>query len=173
MSFKVGDKIVRKAEYLKVNGWKLGGDELTVVRVDGKSLDIGDGDGCYWDERYFDLVPAEVTVSNEVQLPGIPDGYRAVRWGLANLGDTYLNTTGVQLWNTDGSSAFNYLIVEKITPPEPPKPKTRSVVLNRYLVWDGDTPCSHRVIVAEEGYVTDNWQNFTLLGRSEIIEVEV
>ncbi len=172
--FNVGDKIVREAGYLKVNGWKLGGDELTVVRVDGKSLDIGDGNGCFWDERYFDLVPAEETVSNEIQLPGIPDGYRAVRWGKVGLNETYVDTAGrVQEWLSYGLSAWQYLIVEKITPPEPPKPKTRSVVLNRYLVWDADIAGSHRVIVAEEDYVTDNWQNFTLLGHSETIEVEV
>jgi hypothetical protein len=40
-------------------------------------------------------------------------------------------------------------------------------------VWDTDTTGTHRVIVAEEGYVTDNWHNFTLLGHSETIEVEV
>jgi hypothetical protein len=76
-------------------------------------------------------------------------------------------------WNSAGESHGHYLIVEEIKAPEPAKPKTRSVVLSRYLVWDEDTPCSHRVVVAEEDYVTDNWQNFTLLGHSETIEVEV
>ncbi len=171
--FNVGDKIVRKVEH-RNHMWKFGGDAVTVFRADGGSIDVGDGNGCLWDERCFDLLPAEVTVSNEAQLPGIPDGYRAVRWGKAGLYETYVDSGGsVREWLSYGLSAWNYLIVEKIASPEPPKPKTRSVVLNRYLVWDDGTPCSHRVVVAEEGYVTDNWQNFTLLGHSETIEVEV
>ncbi len=104
------------------------------------------------------------------ELLGLPDGYRAVRFGPAKLGDEYFNGPHPVKWNSVAPSAGFYLIVEKITPP---KPKTRSVVLNRYLVWDADVPCSYRVIIAEEGYVTDNWQNFTLLGHSETIEVEV
>ena len=177
--FKVGDKVIRKVDYRNKNMWKFGGDAVTVFRVDGNSVDVGDGNGCFWDVKFFDLLPAEVTVSNETQLPGIPDGYRAVRWGHANHGEYYLDHSGVLHWTCRACTAGKYLIVEPITPPEPPKPKTRSVVLNRYLVWDEDVPCSrdsprsHRVIVAEEGYVTDNWQNFTLLGHSETIEVEV
>jgi len=104
------------------------------------------------------------------ELLGVPYGYRAVRFGPARLNDEYLVQSMLREWNSAGESHGYYLIVEKI---EPPKPKTRSVVLNRYLVWDEDTPCSHRVIVAEEGYVVDNWPNFTLLGHSETIEVEV
>jgi hypothetical protein len=107
------------------------------------------------------------------ELLGLPDGYRAVRYGKARLNECYMDQGNLREWNISQQSNGCYLIVEKITPPEPPKPKTRSVVLNRYLVWDADVPCSHRVIVAEEGYVTDNWQNFTLLGHSETIEVEV
>ena len=171
--FKIGDKVVRKVAARDLHMWKHGGEAVTVVRVDSKSLDVGDGNGCFWDEKYFDLLPAEVTVSKETQLPGIPDGYRAVRFGHAQLNDEYMDQDALRSWQSSGRSAGFYLIVEKIAPPEPPKPKTRLVVLNRYLVWDGDTPCSHRVIVAEEGYVTDNWQNFTLLGHSETIEVEV
>jgi hypothetical protein len=109
-------------------------------------------------------------VTNETQLPGIPDGYRAVRFGHARLNDKYMDQSALRSWQSSGHSAGFYLIVEKV---EPPKPKTRSVVLNRYLVWDADTTGTHRVIVAEEDYVTDNWQNFTLLGHSETIEVEV
>jgi hypothetical protein len=172
MTFKVGDKVVRKVEH-RTHMWKFGGDAVTVFRADGGSIDVGDGNGCLWDKRCFDLLPAEVTVSNETQLPGLPDGYRAVRFGPARLNDEYLNCAHPVKWNTTAESAGHYLIVEKITPPEPPKPKTRSVVLNRYLVWDADTTGTHRVIVAEEGYVSDNWQNFTLLGHSETIEVEV
>jgi len=175
MSFKVGDKVRRKVEYRGINrgDWRNGDEVCTVLRSSSDSV-ILDGVAHAWDPDRFDLVPAEVNVSNEVQLPGIPDGYRAVRFGKAKEGDWYVGANGnLQQWNVGGQSAWNYLIVEPITPPEPAKPKTRSVVLNRYLVWDEDTPCSHRVIVAEEGYVMDNWQNFTLLGHSETIEVEV
>ena len=173
MSFKVGDKVRRKIDRQSYSNWKLGSAVCTVFRNNSGSIDIGDGNGCYWDCEYFDLLPDEVTVSNEVQLPGIPDRYRAVRFGHARLNDEYMDQSVLREWNSAAESVGFYLIVEKIAPPEPPKPKTRSVVLNRYLVWDADVPCSHRVIVAEEGYVTDNWQNFTLLGHSETIEVEV
>jgi len=104
------------------------------------------------------------------ELLGLPDGYRAVRWGCVELNEWYMNGRSAFKWNSYEASVGSYLIVEKV---EPPKPKTRSVVLNRYLVWDADVPCSYRVVVAEEDYVTDNWQNFTLLGHSETIEVEV
>ncbi len=107
------------------------------------------------------------------ELLGLPDGYRAVRYGRARLNDKYVDQSRLRDWNSAAESNGYYLIVEKITPPEPPKPKTRSVVLNRYLVWDADIAGSHRVVVAEEGYVTDNWQNFTFIGHSETIEVEV
>jgi hypothetical protein len=173
MSFKIGDKVRRKIDRQSYSNWKLGSAMCTVFRINSGSIDIGDGNGCYWDCKYFDLVPAEVTVSNEVQLPGIPDGYRAVRYGYAQPDDRVLDAGVVIRWASSDVSKVQYLIVEKTTPPEPPKPKTRSVVLNRYLVWDADVPCSYRVVVAEEGYVTDNWQNFTLLGHSETIEVEV
>jgi len=113
-------------------------------------------------------------MSNEVQLPGVPDGYRAVRFGKANDSNWYVGATGkLQQCTADGQSAWNYMIVEKITPSEPPKPKTRSVVLNRYLVWDDGTPANGRVVECEESYATAGWHNYKLLGHSETIEVEV
>jgi hypothetical protein len=169
--FRIGDKAIRKAEHRDKNYWKFGGDAVSVFRVDGNSIDVGDGNGCFWDEKYFDLLPAEVTVSNEAQLPGIPDGYRAVRFGKAKDGDWYVGANGkLQQRNVDVQSAWNYLIVEKI---EPPKPKTRLVVLNRYLVWDDGTPVHGRVVECEESYVTACWHNYKLIGHSETIEVEV
>lgn len=173
MKFKVGDKIRRSIDRQSYSSWKLGNAACTVLRSNNGSIDIGDGNGCYWDEKFFNLVPAEVTVSNEIQLPGIPDGYRLVRIGAPKKGEQFITAYDTVRQAEENMYDYTWAIVEKITPPEPPKPKTRSVVLNRYLVWDADTPCSHRVIVAEEDYVTDNWQNFTLLGHSETIEVEV
>ncbi len=107
------------------------------------------------------------------ELLGLPDGYRAVRYGKAELGNEYLVASQIRLWNSSDESGCDYLIVEKITPPEPPKPKTRSVVLNRYLVWDDGTPSNARVVECEESYVTACWHNFTLLGHTVTIEVEV
>ena len=170
--FNVGDKIVRKVEYLNRNDWRHGEAVITVVRGNNVGLDIDDGNGCFWDERYFDLVPAEETVSNEVekQVPGVPDGYRLVRIGAPKKGEFFITSYNMVVRADENMYEYCWPVVEKI---EPAKPKTRSVVLNRYLVWDADIAGSHRVIVAEEDYVTDNWQNFTLLGHSETIEVEV
>jgi hypothetical protein len=170
MSFKVGDKVRPLAnltgQYQNEGYLEIGKvyeveelSSLDTVRLAGVAQ--------WWSEERFELVEP---VSNEAQLPGIPDGYRAVRYGRARLNDKYLDQSRLRDWDSAAGSNGCYLIVEKI---EPPKPKTRSVVLNRYLVWEGDTHGTGRVIVAEEDYVTDNWQNFTLLGHSETIEVEV
>jgi len=174
MTFKVGDK-VRPLVKLTGQYQNEGNLDLSKVYSVEETSSIGTvrlaGVRHWWAEERFELVEP---VSNEAQLPGIPDGYRAVRFGHARLNDEYLDQSALRTWQSSGHSAGFYLIVEKITPPEPPKPKTRSVVLNRYLVWDSDDRgAGCRVIVAEEGYVTDNWQNFTLLGHSETIEVEV
>jgi len=104
------------------------------------------------------------------ELLGLPDGYRAVRFGPARLDDVYMDHSKLREWNSAGESHGHYLIVEKSTPA---KPKTRSVVLNRYLVWDDFTPANGRVVECEESYVIACWHNFKLLGHSETIEVEV
>jgi hypothetical protein len=104
------------------------------------------------------------------ELLGLPDGYRLVRIGRPDVGESYLDGSHVVRYCAVNCMTQGWAIVEKI---EPPKPKTRSVVLNRYLVWDDGTPAHGRVVECEESYVTACWHNFTLLGHSETIEVEV
>jgi hypothetical protein len=56
------------------------------------------------------------------QLPGIPDGYEAVRFGIAHHGEQYMDEHGDLVhWNCQQPSAMCYLIVRKI------QPKSRTV----------------------------------------------
>lgn len=173
MTFKVGDN-VRPLARLTGEYQNEGNLDLSKVYVVEEISSIGTvrliGVRHWWAEERFELAEP---VSNEAQLPGIPDGYRLVRIGAPKKGERFIIAHDTVRQAEENMYDYTWAIVEKITPPEEPIPETRSVVLNRYLVWDEDTPCSHRVIVAEEDYVTDNWQNFTLLGHSETIEVEV
>ncbi len=106
------------------------------------------------------------------ELLGLPDGYRAVRFGHARLDDEYLDQSVLREWNSAAESHGYYLIVEKIEPPEPPKPKTEEVVLNKYLVRSSDGE-HWMLIVCTAGYADTFFSNYKLLGHSETIEVEV
>ena len=114
----------------------------------------------------------ENDVSNEVekQVPGVTDGYRLVRIGAPKKGELFMTAYDMVRQAEYNMYDYTWAIIEKI---EPAKPKTRSVVLNRYLVWDDGTPANGRVIECEESYVTACWHNYKLIGHSETIEVEV
>ena len=104
------------------------------------------------------------------ELLGLPDGYRAVRFGHARLDDEYLDQSVLREWNSAAESHGYYLIVEKITLPEPPKPKTEEVVLNKYLLKQGG---QWLMIVATAKYADTYCHEYTFIGHSETIEVEV
>ena len=103
------------------------------------------------------------------ELLGLPDGYRAVRFGHVRLHDEYLDQSVLREWNSTAESNGHYLIVEKI---ETPKPKTEEVVLNKYLVRSSDGE-HWMLIVCTAGYADTFFSNYKLLGHSETIEVEV
>ncbi len=103
------------------------------------------------------------------ELLGLPDGYRAVRYGHARLNDEYMDLSVLHEWNSAAESNGCYLIVEKI---EPPKPKTEEVILNKYLVRSSDGE-PWMLIVCTAGYADTFFSNYKLLGHSETIEVEV
>jgi hypothetical protein len=123
--FKVGDKVVRKAE--QRNGlWGLGDKVLTVREVINTNLHFWGMDGT-WDDWRFELVeePAKPAV------PGIPDGYRLVRVGTPVKGEYVLTSDGGPYKTIAECFAKNYVIVE---PVEPLAPKTKKIKMRQYAV---------------------------------------
>lgn len=170
--FKVGDKVRRKAEHVRTNGWPMGSKVYPILAVDScnSHLDLGGGYGKHWSQEYFELVEEEIVV--EKQVPGVPDGYRLVRIGEVKKGEQYLDGLGgVSTAGPSGLDFSGYAVVELITPP---KPKTVTVVINKYLVGDltGD-PQKLRVWYCTPAVVEVEGLPYRLLGVSETLEVEV
>jgi hypothetical protein len=68
------------------------------------------------------------------QLPGIPDGYEAVRFGMVEDQEQYIDIDGnVYIWDKDRQSSCQYLIVRKIPP------KVRTVKVAEFAVWHSDS----------------------------------
>jgi len=61
-------------------------------------------------------------------------------------------------------------VSNEVEPIEPPKPETEEVVLNKYLLKQGG---QWLMIVATAKYVDTYCHEYTLIGHSETIEVEV
>jgi hypothetical protein len=67
------------------------------------------------------------------QLPGIPDGYEAVRFGMVEDQEQYIDVDGnVYIWDKGRQSSCQYLIVRKIPP------KVRKVKVAEFAVWYSD-----------------------------------
>jgi len=119
----------------------------------------------------FTVSEKENDVSNEVekQVPGVPDGYRLVAIRQALRGETYLSPVNRALstWEYSSESSDHKAIVELI---EPPKPETEKVVLNKYLVGVG---LMRTMLVATAEYMDTYYYDYTFIGHSETIEVEV
>jgi hypothetical protein len=82
------------------------------------------------------------------QLPGIPAGYEAVRFGIAHHGEPYMDEDGdVVHWNYQQPSAMYYLIVRKIPP------KIRTVKVAEFATWWDDSPDAVRVEVMSQSKV--------------------
>ena len=103
------------------------------------------------------------------ELLGLPDGYRLVRIGRPDVGESYLDGTHDVRCCAVNCMTQGWAIVEKI---EPPKPKTEEVILNKYLVRSSDGE-HWMLIVCTAGYADTFFSNYKLLGHSETIEVEV
>jgi len=136
--FKVGDKVkflgsslyIRRGDVFEVEQVKMVGT-MEFVYPAGQA-------GRNYFSHEFELVTEPEPAKPEVPtLPGVPEGYRAVRYGLVNPGEYYaINPFHVEKWDGMGLSNASYLIIEPIAPVDPPKPKTRTVKLVEYLVWD-------------------------------------
>ena len=181
--FKKGDKVVRHTGRFSKQWMDRTANPLGVFVVSDATngLVCLSGVASGWDDDYFDLYvepqPEPVTVTEPAvqQIPGVPDGYRAVRWGHATNDDQYVGASGsVSIWQCHGCSGWHYLIVEPIVPPAPPTPipTTVTVQLNRYLVGDlkNGKVC---VCTCTAEYAEFNLSNYRLLGPSETLELEV
>lgn len=131
--FKVGDKVRLLCAY----SGREAGTEDTVVRVDGP-----EGDALVTLKTIAQAFDWRLELVEEVKpevptLPGVPEGYRAVRFGQINEGEYFADCYNhADKWFASEASNTCYLIIEPIALVEPPKPKTRAVKLVEYVVWD-------------------------------------
>jgi hypothetical protein len=124
-NFKVGDKVRRKSDSYCL-GWDKRDAVCEVidiyVRRDGTQSLTLKGVSCSgWDGYRFDLVE-DVKPAVAPQLPGIPEGYRAVRVGTPKRGEWYINVEGHAERGDGFHSASSYVILEKIDQPAPVEP---------------------------------------------------
>ena len=126
-NFKVGDKVRRKRDSWSY-GWRLKDDVCTVTsvydRADGtQAVRVAETSGIGWDGFRFELVEEGKPVAPVVpQLPGIPEGFRAVRIGTPAKGEWFVYANGVAKVCDGGYSATSYVLLEKIDQPAPVEP---------------------------------------------------
>ena len=111
-------------------------------------------------------------MSNEVdkQVPGVPDGYRLVRIGAPKKGEFFITSYNMVVRADENMYEYCWPVVELIEPIEQPKPKTEEIVLNKYLLNQNG---QWLMIVATAGYVDTYCIDYTLLGHSETVTIEV
>ena len=172
--FKVGDKVRRKLHYANTTEWKAGVDVHTVISCGEHTVCLEeDITRRAWDPNYFELVSEkENDVSNEVeeQVLGVPDGYRLVRIGAPKKGELFIFAYDKVIRAEENMYDYTWAIVELIEPIEPPKPKTEEIVLNKYLLNQNG---QWLMVVATAGYVDTYCIDYTLLGHSETVTIEV
>ena len=108
-------------------------------------------------------------MSNEVekQVPGVPDGWRLARIGAPKKGEFFITSYNMVERSDENMYEHCWPVVELI---EPPKPKTEEVVLNKYLLKQGG---QWLMIVATAKYVDTYCREYTLIGPSETVTIEV
>ena len=172
--FKVGDKVRRKAQYRTLSDWaRLAGavDGVYIVATINTTGSLGlVGVAGDWYADKFELVEEEPVV--EKQVPGVPDGYRLVGIRTVKRGEAYIKPGKglIEVWDYSYESGGVYPVVEPIVPP---KPKTVTVVINKYLVGDLADPRSLYVAYCTQDYMEQACVPYRLLGVSETLEVEV
>lgn len=121
--FKVGDKVRVLEEptdpFYSNDGYFKAGDEFTVKEVfpGQETVSLVERGQC-WNESRFELVE-DVKPAVAPQLPGIPEGFRAVRIGKPKRGEWYINTDGEAEQSKGYESARCYTLLEKIDQPAP------------------------------------------------------
>jgi hypothetical protein len=126
----------------------------------------------YGDFLNFTVSEKENDVSNEVedQVLGVPDGYRLVRIGAPKKGELFIFAYDKAIRAEENMYDYTWAIVELIEPIEPPKPKTEEIVLNKYLLNQNG---QWLMVVATAEYVDTYCIDYTLLGHSETVTIEV
>ena len=100
-----------------------------------------------------------------VELPGVPEGYRAVRWGEVGKDQWLVQADGTAVqWPGDTPSEGQHLVVE------PVKTKTRTVVFHEVVYGDsaGDLYIGYTTVVAE---YRDVWSVVHLTGNTREVEI--
>jgi hypothetical protein len=94
----------------------------------------------------MDVEPVEA--GDGSNLPGIPAGYEAVRFGYAEYSDEYIDANGwLSRWDGRSHSFHQYIIIRKV-----PR-KIRTVKVAKFATWWQDTPDSVRVDVMSQSNV--------------------
>ncbi len=130
---------------------------------DGRTYKVNNDSHHYYDASRFELVMPETQV---LGVPGVPEGYRLVRIGVPKDGELIV-ASGEKV-SVAKCLMSAYAIVEKIVP-DPPK--TRSVVLNKYIYWDSEG--LERITYCTEAYVKRFFSKYFLIEKGEAIEVPV
>jgi hypothetical protein len=101
------------------------------------------------------------------QLPGIPAGYEAVRFGTPKDGDCYVDIHGKVVTTESGFLHGHYLIVRKISP------KSRTVEVAEFATWWLDSPDAVRVKVMSQSMVDQLVAAKTARRISDWREIEI
>lgn len=181
--FNKGDMVVRKDEY-KGGSWAdevMNPHEPYFVEWCNSFTTRLVGLRDAWDTDRFELYvepqPEPVTVTEPAvqQIPGVPDGYRAVRIGAPKKGEQFIVAYDEVCLAEETMYNYTWVVVEPIVPPVPPTPipTTVKVQLNRYLVGDLMGVSGQRVIECTAQWVDAFHKVYRLLGPSETLELEV
>ena len=130
--FKVGDKVritsVKPEDYGKYPGWtkemnehlgKAGYIDHVVASSGLYKVDVDDWDIPFtWKERDLTLITDVKNDNNMdgIELPGLPEGYRAVRVGKVRDGEWYLVAGKIAKWSYGDESELDFLVVDKVEP---------------------------------------------------------
>ena len=101
-----------------------------------------------------------------IDLPGVPEGYRALRWGVVGKDQWLVQADGSAVqWPGDTPSEGQHLIVE------PVNPKTRTVVFHEVVTWDKSAFRKHIQWVDNVAALADMWTHVRATGNTREVEV--
>lgn len=96
-----------------------------------------------WYENDLDIVaaveePPVPAAEQGIALPGLPEGYLALRWDTPSIGDTFLNPLNSLPTLCKANGAVTCLILKKVAPPEPVCVWPKGVFKDGWLAQDSD-----------------------------------
>jgi len=101
-----------------------------------------------------------------IELPGVPEGYRALRWGVVGKDQWLVQADGTAVqWPGDTPSEGQHLVVE------PVKTTTRTVVFHEVVLWDNCSSCKHVEWVDSVADAMEVWEHGFETGNTREVEV--